>query len=107
MDEKWHLIYAYEHRYGGYFGVNDWRLLWGSLATARDEAEQLSRQVIAKNGVDVFFHKVEDYEDGVEQDIAYEVWEIQEDAPTNAILSSDAEPLELIQKYGTKLVGRR
>lgn len=108
--EKWYLIYAYEHRYEGQFGVNDWLLLWTTPVAAMEEAERLSRAVIEQNGVDVFFHDHlhSAWDEAVEADIAYQVWELadkMDEEYFQAVMAED--PTTIIDQYGVKLVWER
>lgn len=105
--EKWYLIYAYEHRYEGYYDISDWLVLWTTPMAAKEEAERLSRKVIVENGVDVFFHdELLDWEDGVEWAMAYQVWELDAEAPIPQIVTMD-NVQDAINNYGKRLVWER
>jgi len=103
--EKWYLIYAYEHRYEGLFGINDWLILWTTPVAAQEEAEQLSRQIIKQDGVDVFFHDTKDcsWEEAVEKDIGYQVWELTEEIDEMRVFEME-DVTEIITQYGVRLV---
>ena len=91
----WYVIHAFEEKYGGYHGIEDWTISIGTEEEAIEEARELSLEIM--NSYDFIIDELEDdieaftdenmSEDDIEElrydiyneNIAYEIWKIKPD----------------------------
>ena len=95
----WYVIHAFEEKYGGYHGIEDWTISAGTEEEAIEEARELSLDVM--NSYSFIIDELEDdieaftdedmSEDDIEEfryeiyneNIAYEIWKIKPDIYDN------------------------
>lgn len=91
----WYVIHAFEEKYGGYHGIEDWAISTGTEEEAIEEARELSLDVMnfysfiideLENDVEAFTDENMS-EDDIEElrydiyneNVAYEIWKIKSD----------------------------
>jgi len=102
----WYVIHAFEEKYGGYHGIEDWAISTGTEEEAIEEARELSLDVMnfysfivdeLENDVEAFTDENMS-EDDIEElrydiyneNVAYEIWKIK----SNIIKEYDIDTLE-------------
>ena len=84
-----YLIHAYEGRYGGLYGIEDWNIVTAAnLEQAKDIARDMSIDVIESYIGDELYNEAEEeaeyretevdelYNELIEEEIAYDIWEL-------------------------------
>ena len=101
----WYVIHAFEEKYGGYHGIEDWAISTGTEEEAIEEARELSLDVMnfysfiideLENDVEAFTDENMS-EDDIEElrydiyneNVAYEIWKIK----SNIIKEYDIDTL--------------
>jgi len=102
----WYVIHAFEEKYGGYHGIEDWTISKGTEEEIIEEARELSLELM--NSYDFIIDELEDdieaftdenmNEDDIEElrydiyneNVAYEIWKIK----SNIIKEYDIDTFE-------------
>ena len=84
-----YLIHAYEGRYSGLYGIEDWNIVTAAnLKQAKDIARDMSIDVIESYIDDELYNEAEEepeysetevdelYDELIEEEIAYDIWEL-------------------------------
>ena len=121
----WYVIHAFEEKYGGYHGIEDWTINTGTEEEAIEEARELSLDVMNSYSfiIDELENDVEAFtdenmsEDDIEElrydiyneNVAYEIWKIKSDVYDDFSKSDYCiddlrdelykDPEEFIEKY--------
>lgn len=124
----WYVIHAFETKYGGYHGIEDWTISEGTEEEADKEAAELSLEVMNSYNfiIDELENDVEAFtdenmsEDDIEElrydiyneNVAYEIWKIKSDVHDNFSKSDYGiddlidelykDPEEFIERYCEK-----
>lgn len=105
MEEKRYFIYAYEEFYGGLHGIYNYCFEECSLAQAEEYGREMSCEVIESYsfildeicGEDA---TEEEIDEAIQEDIAYEIWELRDDAPSFEELEEmNLDPQSYIDEY--------
>jgi hypothetical protein len=105
MKEKRYFIYAYDITYGGLHGMYSYCFEECSSADAELLGREMSYDVI--NSYDSIYDLLideemseEEIEEAYEEDIAYEVWELRDGAPSFLELEAmNLDPISYIEEY--------
>lgn len=105
MKEKRYFIYAYDAQYGGLHGMYSYCFEECSLEDAELLGREMSYDVI--NSYASIYGRLideemseEEIEETYEEDIAYEVWELRDDAPSFLELEAmNLDPNSYIEEY--------
>ena len=105
MENKRYFIYAYDEMYNGLHGMYDYRFDFCSLDSAESYGYEMSYNVIESYS-DIYESlydedsTAEEMEEAIQEDIAYEVWELRDDAPSFEELEEmDLDPQSYIDEY--------
>ena len=105
MEEKRYFIYAYDEMYNGLHGMYDYRFDECTLQTAEAYGYEMSYNVIESYG-DIYESLYdenasdEEMNDAIQEDIAYEVYELRDDAPSFEELEvMNLDPQSYIDDY--------
>lgn len=112
MDKKY-FVYAYEGIYGGLHGMYDWVFMEGSYAEAESYGVEMSSNVIdsyaeiRQNLFDVedeeeiyARYSEEEVEEIIQEDIAFEIYEVRDDAPPfKEMEEMNLDPESYIKEY--------
>lgn len=105
MEEKRYFIYAYDGMYGGLHGIYDYDFDECTLHQAEERGYEMSYYVIESYsfiqeelcGEDA---SEEEINEAIQEDIAYEVWELRDDAPSFIELEAmNLDPQSYIDDY--------
>ena len=105
MEKKRYFIYAYDATYGGLHGMYSYCFDECSLEDAEGQGYEMSYEVIASygfilEGICDEDATGEEIEEAYEEDIAYEVWELRDDAPSFLELEAmNLDPKTYIDEY--------
>ena len=101
---KRYFIYAYDNLYQGLHGMYDWIIYEGPFKEACKTGQEMSRDVI--EAYSCIYDELtdgleeEDFEDEIYNDIAYEIYELKENAPTDdEIYNLNWDPRDIIDEY--------
>lgn len=104
MEEKRYFVYAYDNLYQGLHGMYYWAISEGSFEDACEIGQEISRYVI--ESYDCIYDELtngleeQDFKEEILNDIAYEIYELKEDAPTTEeIYRLGLTPENIIDKY--------
>ena len=102
---KRYFIYAYDVMYNGLHGMYDYRFDFCSLDSAESYGYEMSYDVIESYS-DIYESlydedsTAEEMEEAIQEDIAYEVWELRDDAPSFEELEEmNLDPQSYIDEY--------
>ena len=111
--EKKYFVYAYDGIYGGLHGMYDWVFMEGTYEEAEDYGIEMSRDVI--DSYSEIRQSLFDYEDEeeiyeryseeeieeiIQEDIAFEIYEVRDDAPSFKELEAmNLDPESYIKEY--------
>ena len=105
MEEKRYFIYAYDEMYNGLHGMYDYRFESCSFHMAETYGHEMSYNVIESYS-DIYESLYdedstdEEMEEAIQEDIAYEVWELYDDAPSFKELEAmNLDPNSYIEEY--------
>ena len=105
MKEKRYFIYAYDEVYNGLHGMYDYRFDFCSLESAEAYGHEMSYNVIESYS-DIYESLYdedstdEEMDEAIQQDIAYEIWELRDDAPSFEELEAmNLDPESYIKEY--------
>lgn len=94
-------IWAYENVFHAENGIEDWFLFEGSFKDACDLGLDMSYDLIISHPS--IMEVLRQQNITVEDDMAYEVWEVRSDAPSFTMLNKmDLSPEEYIKKFCIK-----
>ena len=103
--EKRYFIYAYDEIYNGLHGMYDYRFDFCSLESAESYGYEMSYNVIESYS-DIYESLYdedstdEEMEKAIQEDIAYEIWELLDDAPSFEELEEmNLDPQSYIDEY--------
>lgn len=102
---KRYFIWAYESVFQAEKGIEDWLFFEGSFKDACDLGLDMSYDLILahESKLKQIFENCHSREEAIENDMAYEVWELQKDAPTIPVLyKMKLSPKEYIEKFCKK-----
>lgn len=115
-----YVIHAFEEKYGGYHGIEDWTISAGTEEEANEEARELSLDVMSSYNfiIDELENDIENFtdedmsEDDIEglrydiynENIAYEIWKIKSDIIKKYDIDTlekwlNDNPEDFIEKY--------
>ena len=105
MEEKRYFIYAYEEFYSGLHGMYDYCFEECTLRQAEDYGYEMSCGVI--ESYSYLLEEIcgedateEEREEAFQEDIAYEIWELRDDAPSFEELEAmNLDPKSYIDDY--------
>ena len=105
MENKRYFIYAYDEMYNGLHGMYDYRFDFCSLESAESYGYEMSYNVI--ESYDDIYESLynedfteEEMEEAIQEDIAYEIWELRDDAPSFEELEEmNLDPQSYIDEY--------
>lgn len=105
MEEKRYFIYAYEEFYGGLHGIYNYCFDECTLRQAEEQGREMSYEVI--ESYDFLLKEIceedatdEEMNEAIQEDIAYEVWELRDDAPSFEELEAmNLDPSSYIEEY--------
>ena len=116
----WYVIHAFEEKYGGYHGIEDWTISEGTEEEIIEEAKELSLDVMSSYNfiIDELENDIEAFtdenmsEDDIEElrydiyseNIAYEIWKIDSDIIKEYDIDTlekwlNDDPEDFIEKY--------
>ena len=105
MEEKRYFIYAYDEMYGGLHGMYDYCFYDCTLQDAEAYGYEMSYEVIESYS-DIYESLYdedssdEEMNEAIQADIAYEVWELRDDAPSFIELEAmNLDPESYIKEY--------
>ena len=105
MKEKRYFIYAYDATYGGLHGMYSYCFDECSLEDAELQGREMCYDVINSYD-DIYDYLIdeemseEEIEEAYEEDIAYEIWELRDDAPSFLELEAmNLDPKTYIDDY--------
>lgn len=105
MEKKRYFIYAYDEMYNGLHGMYDYRFDFCSFESAEAYGYEMSYNVIESYG-DIYESLYdedstdEEIEEAIQEDIAYEIWELCDDAPSFEELEEmNLDPQSYIDEY--------
>lgn len=104
-ENKRYFIYAYEEFYGGLHGIYSYCFEECSLAQAEEYGREMSCEVIESYSFILDEICGEDFtdeemEEAIQEDIAYEIWELRDDAPSFEELEAmNLDPQSYIDEY--------
>ena len=105
MGKKRYFIYAYDEFYGGLHGMYDGCFIEGDYEEAEMYGYEMSRSVIESYS-EIYEQLLADYETEEEQeealadDIAYEIYELREDAPSfEELYDMNLDPQSYIEEF--------
>ena len=109
---KRYFVYAYDQSYGGLHGMYDWCFMESSYEEAECEAVEMSMEVIDSYSdircslfdceeEEIYErYSEEEINEIYQEDIAYEVWELRDDAPSFEELEAmNLDPQSYIDDY--------
>lgn len=107
---KRYFIYSYDEMYGGMYGMYDMLFFEGEFKEAVECAADMSYDVIYSYSfiIDELERSVEDGEykimdDAVTEDMAYEIYDLRDDAPSfEELRKMDYTPDEYIERFCVK-----
>ena len=105
MEKKRYFIYAYEERYNGLHGIYDYRFSDCTFQEAEEYGYDMSYSVIESYNfiLDELYDEdtpEEEIDEAIQEDIAYEVWELRDDAPSFEELEAmNLDPESYIKEY--------
>lgn len=106
MEKKRYFIYAYDDFYGGLHGIYDMRFEYCTLEDAKDWGIEMSSAVIESYGsaIEEWIYAgcetEEEREDAFMEDIAFEIYELRNDAPSFKELEEmNLDPRSYIEEY--------
>ena len=105
MEKKRYFIYAYEEFYSGLHGMYDYCFDECTLHQAESQGHEMSYGVIESYGF--LLEEIcgedtteEEIDEAIQEDIAYEIWELRDDAPSFAELEAmNLDPQSYIDDY--------
>ena len=105
MEKKRYFICAYDEMYNGLHGMYDYRFDECTLQAAEAYGYEMSYNVIESYS-DIYESLYdedasdEEMNEAIQEDIAYEVWELLDDAPSCAELEAmNLDPSSYIEEY--------
>ena len=105
MEEKRYFIYAYDAMYSGLHGMYDYCFDECTLQSAEVSGYEMSYNVIESYN-DIYESLYdedstdEEMNEAIQEDIAYEVWELRDDAPSFEELEAmNLDPSSYIEEY--------
>lgn len=103
--EKRYFIYAYDEMYNGLHGMYDYCFEFCSFDSAKSYGYEMSYNVIESYS-DIYESLYdedftdEEMEEAIQEDIAYEIWELRDDAPSFEELEEmNLDPQSYIDEY--------
>lgn len=102
---KRYFIYAYDELYGGQHGIYDFTFFYGTFKDACSLGCEKSCEVIRsysfiEENIYEGCETDEEYDDALENDIAYEVYEVNDDAPSDdELYELNYSPLLYIEEF--------
>lgn len=108
MEEKRYFIYAYERLYSGLHGIYDYCFYKCTFQDAEAYGYEMSYNVIESYSsiLDELYDEDstdEEMEEAIQEDIAYEIWELRDDAPSFEELEAmNLDPESYIKEYCKK-----
>lgn len=105
MEKKRYFIYAYEEFYSGLHGIYDYRFDECTLHQAESQGHEMSYEVI--ESYSYLLEEIcgedateEEIDEAIQEDIAYEIWELRDDAPSFEELEEmNLDPQSYIDEY--------
>lgn len=98
MEEKRYFIYAYDEAYQGLYGIYDWLFFKGTFKDACELGLDMSYDLI--HSYSFLLDELENDEELINDDLAYEVWEVLPNAPDFITLGKmDLSPEEYIKEF--------
>lgn len=111
--EKKYFVYAYDDMYGGLHGMYEWCFIEGSYQEAEDYGEEMSRNVIdsyseirqnlfdCEDEEEIYErYSEEEIMEIIQEDIAYEIYEVRDDIPSFEELEEmNLDPESYIKEY--------
>ena len=105
MKKKRYFIYAYEEFYSGLHGIYDYCFNECTLHQAEEQGREMSYEVIESYGY--LLEEIcgedateEEIDEAIQEDIAYEVWELRHDAPSFEELEAmNLDPQSYIEEF--------
>lgn len=98
MKKKRYFIYAYDEAYQGLHGIYDWLFFEGTFNEACELGLDMSYDVI--HSYSFLLDELNNDEELINDDLAYEVWEVQPDAPNFTMLNKmDLSPEKYIEEF--------
>ena len=108
MEKKRYFIYAYEEFYSGLHGIYDYCFYYGTERQACDIGYEMSYDLIESYSFLELCDEdatEDEREEAIQEDIAYEVWELREDAPSDEELEElNLDPESYISDYCVRMV---
>lgn len=105
MEEKRYFVYAYDETYQGFHGIYDWIFFKGTFKDACEYGLDMSWDLIHSYSFLIEeltkdFETKEEKEESIKSDLAYEVWELRDDAPSiEELREMDLSPEEYITEF--------
>lgn len=105
MEKKRYFIYAYEEFYDGLHGMHDYCFDECTLHQAESRGYEMSYRVI--ESYSFLLEEIcgedateEEIDEAIQEDIAYEIWELRDDAPSFEELEEmNLDPQSYIDEY--------
>ena len=105
MEKKRYFIYAYEEFYSGLHGIYDYCFDECTLHQAEEQGHEMSYEIIESYGY--LLEEIcgedateEEIDEAIQEDIAYEVWELRDDAPSFEELEAmNLDPQSYIEEF--------
>lgn len=101
--KKRYFIFAYDAIYGGMDGKNDSLFFCGTFKEALDIAADMSYDIILSHSSIMEELREQDYEsleDAIQEDMAYEIYDLRDDAPSfEELRKMDYSPDEYIERF--------
>ena len=105
MEEKRYFIYAYEEFYNGLHGMYDYCFDECTLKQAESQGYEMSYGIIESYGY--LLEEIcgedatkEELDESIQEEIAYEIWELRDDAPSFEELEAlNLDPQSYIDDY--------
>lgn len=105
MEKKRYFIYAYDEFYGGLHGIHDYCFDECTLHQAEEQGREMSYEVIESYGY--LLEEIggedateEEINEAIQEDIAYEIYELRDDAPSFEELEDmNLDPQSYIEEF--------
>lgn len=105
MEKKRYFIYAYDEFYGGLHGIYDYCFNECTLRQAEEQGREMSYEVIESYGY--LLEEIcgedateEEINEAIQEDIAYEIYELREDAPSfEELYDMNLDPQSYIEEF--------